>query len=37
VLNADRDRNEFLRLDEQAGTVAITFDLRNCPMLARSH
>lgn len=37
VPNADRDRNEFLRLDEQAGTVAITFDLRNCPMLASSH
>ena len=37
LLNPNRDRKEFLRPDEQAGTVAITFDLRNCPVLASSH
>jgi len=29
LLYRDRDRNEDLRLDEQAGTVAITFDFRS--------
>jgi len=37
LLNPDRGGNEFLRLDERAGTVSITFDLRNCPVVASSH
>ncbi|HWZ82265.1 MAG TPA: TonB family protein [Terriglobales bacterium] len=36
-LNPVPDPNhDLLRLDESAGTVAITFDLRNCPMPASS-
>jgi outer membrane translocation and assembly module TamA len=36
LVNPDRDRDEEMRLDERAGTVAITFDLRNCPAVASS-